>query len=435
MPLKVFAIQINDKKDERQAHFPGETLTGRVLLTVDTQEIISCVKLTFIGGEYTMLTKEKRKGDDDNVEVVTVEGKTLLVDETSFLAGDKEPGRIQLNAGKKYAFPFQFVVPFDCPSTGHISSHAFVEYLLHAEVERHNEPSYNAFENPIIISSVDCNSPELLQVKQVGKDYDVGCLCFGKGSIHLQSQIPVSGFTAGERIPLSIEINNPTSSAVSQINILFQRNVHYTAQGLEDHESHHLDSQSFPVTAGQPHMDCSVIVPSDLTCTTFHGSLMQVDYLLVIIAVVDGLFSDNARQDLPIFIGNIPRKEGPPVEIVNEPENPIFSVVPHSIISPSNNDEKQEEGGEVDEWPSDIPPAYNDQTKHMDRTMFLKSLSRSKSKEIPVSPMNLKKSWSKSPRVETPMNLKKSWSKSKAETPMNLKKSKSWSKNSEGQRS
>eukprot|EP00475_Leptophrys_vorax_P000713 TRINITY_DN10397_c0_g1_i1.p1 TRINITY_DN10397_c0_g1~~TRINITY_DN10397_c0_g1_i1.p1 ORF type:complete len:400 (+),score=96.75 TRINITY_DN10397_c0_g1_i1:54-1202(+) len=369
MTLGVFSIVLNKPS---KAYFAGEFLTGWVLLSVNSEESVRSVKLSLYGGEHTMVQERIERRDGDRVFYETIDhyDNVIHVNTTVCVFGNVNSGsRVPLVAGMKYAFPFQIPIPQQCPTTCFLSRHCYIQYVLHAEVDRPWAFDYNAYEYPIIVAPVDCNSPAALSPRQVGRDHQICCWPCSPGHVVFSTQIPVTGYTAGEQIPASVEVNNQSTRQVQVVNLTLVRRVNYSARGHGARLFHRVSAQQYPI--GQAHIDGNIVVPPNLDVTTFNGRLINVEYFLQTEVVIEGACIPNTREEIPILIGNIYRQSQVPVVIPVPASNPVFA----SNQEPQQyNEMKMDKGGEVGKWPVVAPPPPYSENQNINRDDLFKQM-------------------------------------------------------------
>eukprot|EP00475_Leptophrys_vorax_P000100 TRINITY_DN10056_c0_g2_i1.p1 TRINITY_DN10056_c0_g2~~TRINITY_DN10056_c0_g2_i1.p1 ORF type:complete len:387 (+),score=92.17 TRINITY_DN10056_c0_g2_i1:55-1215(+) len=367
MTVTVFNIYLSRPN---KAYHAGEVMDGWVLLQVNSNENIRSIKLKFKGGEHTHITRSRSETDGNgNSRTVTdhYNESNILVDTTFCLYGDLSGNtRVALYAKKKYAFPFRITVPPYLVTSCYLSGDAYVKYVLHAEVDRPWAFDYNAYENPIIISPVDCNAPELIPTRRVEKDHEICCWPCSQGNVFFHTEIPFGGYFAGEKIPVQVEVHNRSSRQLPRATLTLVRKWRYSARGQVEYFNQTLDTQVFPLHAGQDQTNGFVFVPPNLDVTSFQGRLICLDYFLVTELFIEGTCIPNTREEIPIVIGSIPRKSVPPM-MSKDPVNPVFAapVAP----PPEYEDDAKAEAGEVEDWPMHIPPPkYDEQVDNVKHT-------------------------------------------------------------------
>jgi hypothetical protein len=197
---------------------------------------------------------------------------------TLVLYGTPERGnQIHLNAGQKYAFPFSFQIPLDCPSSCYLSSDAHLSYMLHAEVDRPWAFDYNAYLQPNIVQPVGCSNPSDLVAREAHDDHEICCWLCGRGHIEYGVQIPYGAYSFAEKISIQADIRNESSQKTLNLSVNLRRVWSYTAESRSEYLSQTLDREVYTLTDGSSGMIVGqVTIPHNLDVASQVGKLISI---------------------------------------------------------------------------------------------------------------------------------------------------------------
>lgn len=228
--VKVFDICLEPPAGGK-GYLSGSRVTGRVVVEVDEEKNYRKIEISFLGCGKVEWTE----GSGEDSETHTAREEYLR--ETVIVWGDgSREGQCGALPAGHHEFPFTFTIAESCPVSyetdrGSYKLNAWIRYTLTGRIStkgalkadhtterrvtittEHNLPPANA--EPVIVQSqsVEC------------------CLCCVSGPVDLMVEVPRTGFTVGEGIPLSISLENGTSRSLT-IGASLVKNVSLKAQG------------------------------------------------------------------------------------------------------------------------------------------------------------------------------------------------------------
>jgi len=168
---------------ERSVYYSGETVNGRVYLSVNDKDgiVAQTLNIHFSGREKAVVhyTEERRDRDDDLInedryEQNEVDILNFDVPINTPIGGHFQPGQ--------YEFPFQFIVPQDLPSSMFVrsgQSRCEIRYEMTAYLSK-NDRSFSV--NPFKSNTIS-SKPLVLQIFG-GRNGPVSQHSYGRGPVH-----------------------------------------------------------------------------------------------------------------------------------------------------------------------------------------------------------------------------------------------------------
>ena len=186
-------------------YHPGSTVRGSVIVTAEPP--VECKKITvrFLGEaevEWWINTYYEQHRYI-NAEVYFKE-KIIVWGEENATSGEIPAG--------EHAFPFEFKLPENLPHTFE-SKTGTIKYEIKAEVHRVGKLKFNPEERSTFYVR---NGPNFLEPFMEPKMVDMTeridfCCCYDYGSVSLMCNLPRTGYTLGDKIPISLNIENHTT--------------------------------------------------------------------------------------------------------------------------------------------------------------------------------------------------------------------------------
>jgi len=298
--------------DDGQVLYSGQRVSGKVLCHSTKSCDVKSISIKFEGkGKVEWTEKTVRSYHQDGVRHYywaenPVSNEELFLDKTfnfdsalAHLNGE----RSELPPGE-HQFQFSFYLPSNIPSS-FSGNHGYIEYTTEAKANLAPGCYVNCKKTFIVHNNMNVNAlPQANESIQKKDSKYIYCCCCQSGPITCLCWIPKQGYTVGEKISFSAEIENLSSRSMekSQLQLIqtvtyhgkvcqkkMDRNVIYKADrpGFE-HEDYWTDYK----------IDVPPIPPSP-----FQGTkLIDVDYHIEMEVDV-GPWDKNIIVKLPIMIG------------------------------------------------------------------------------------------------------------------------------------
>ncbi|XP_069695342.1 arrestin domain-containing protein 17-like [Periplaneta americana] len=308
MGLKAFQI-IFDNPNE--TYYGGETVTGRVLLSLNSAKTIRDIEIRFKGEANVEWTEtESRKNSDGTTEEHTVyfQGNEKYFESKYYLLGGRGD-QIVLAEGE-HCYPFTTTLPPKLPSSfegefGHI------RYTVKVVINRPWKFDHEIKSAFTVISPVDLNTHETAKnpIKQeVEKRFC--CFCCESGPLTMVLSLPVSGYVPGQDIPITLEIDNASDVGVLDVKCKLKKLITFIATspyGSSREEEITLEEVTFPAVppnnskTATENMKIPPLPPSDLD----NCDIIDLSYYLKVVAEVSRCHSD-LKTSTPIVLGTVP---------------------------------------------------------------------------------------------------------------------------------
>ncbi|KAK3926956.1 Arrestin domain-containing protein 17 [Frankliniella fusca] len=311
--------------------YAGQTVTGRVIVTVDKPKKLRAITINFKGEAEVKWTETETKKDSqgkDYEDHVVYKATETYYENKYHLLGS-ESGEIELNPGE-YSYPFSCQIPISVPSSFE-GEHGYIRYTVKATLDRpwkFDQESKAAF---TVVAPLDLNTlPQAKEPIEFEKSKSFCCLWCKSGPLTLTVKVPAGGFVPGQTIPFQIEIENGSNIRIRPINCVLRKEVTWHARdpihktqktkttlaelAVDDEVKPH-ESKSFSKDITVP-----AVPPSNLA----NCGIIDLEYILKIEAVVSG-FHKNVSARLPIIMGTIPLLTGP---TAYKPGQPSLALVP-----------------------------------------------------------------------------------------------------------
>lgn len=135
---------------------------------------------------------------------------------------------------------------------------------------------------------------------------------FGLGSkpLFVSAEIPLSGFVAGQSVPISVKINNESNVDVEEIKASLKKYIHYNSQTPRRRTRERIESAAEVRLGGVPgkskgNFEAQLIIPSVPPTNIAFCRVIQVSYEIHVVAKVGGIHRSPLLR-LPITIGTVP---------------------------------------------------------------------------------------------------------------------------------
>ena len=308
--VKVFEVIVEPPPCPK-GYLAGSQLTGRAVLETDAEKNYRLIAVSLVGTGKVEWTEgggeesETRKAKEEFLhETVTVWGDDL---------GEGQSGT--LSAGR-HEFPFTFSIPDSCPSsyeTQRASSNldAWIRYVLTGRISTRGAlKADHTVEKAVTV--VKELRPQLTEPARQQRQDTEGFLCCVSGPVAVTAELPYTGFAVGDRIPLSINVENGTTHNV-RVEASLAKRVKLKARSHVLKKPLHIVVQEcsgpFRSRSTATWNPQTLIVPDVPTTMESLGGMITISYE---VKVQVGLrLGRNLEVSIPVEIGNIaPSNQG-----------------------------------------------------------------------------------------------------------------------------
>ncbi|KAJ8674402.1 hypothetical protein QAD02_005664 [Eretmocerus hayati] len=310
MGLKEFKILFDNPY---AAYNSGQTITGRVILTLESTKKIRGIKLKVKGEADTYWSTDRQELNNEGryvneTDVVTAHEEYF--DASFYLIGSASGGEIELPAGT-HTYPFNYVIPPNLPSSFE-SDFGRIRYTAKASLDRpwkFDQETKVAF---TVVSNFDLNLHESAsQPLQLEANKSFCCLCCGSPPLSINLTLPVRGYVPGQTIPVKVNVENQSGKTVDSVKLALLKVITYSATTPRSEkkvvELKVAEVSKGPVggnetTSYEQSLDVPPLPPSNLQ----NCGIIDLEYQLKVEACVSGLYYRNLIKTTPIYIGTIP---------------------------------------------------------------------------------------------------------------------------------
>ncbi|KAJ8672951.1 hypothetical protein QAD02_004212 [Eretmocerus hayati] len=366
MGLKEFKIHFDNPY---AAYTSGQTVTGRVVVVIDSPKKIRGIKLVIKGGADTHFTTSQRQHrnheGNDVIESNTLTGHEEYFEASFYLIGSTSGREMILGPGI-HTYTFTYSLPYNLPSSFE-SDFGCVRYTAKAVIDRpwkFDQESKVAF---TVVSNFDLNLHQnALLPLNLEANKNFGCLCCASPPLSVNISLPVRGYVPGQTIPIRVNVENESGKRINTVKLTLQKVVTYSATtpraDTKVVELKVAEVSKGPVEGRQTvsyeqDLDVPPLPPSNLQ----NGRIIDFEYKLKVEACVEGAFSCNLRKSTTIYIGTVPLSSyqisQPPAPGI-QPPLPQPSAPYKVNVGPTSN-----------QYQDHAPPSYAEATFGGSRTL------------------------------------------------------------------
>ena len=291
----------------------GQPLSGELQFILTEAKRYQLVEVKLSGGAHV---KWVRQFNEPNgmTRTEVYEANETYVDETLTLWRKDQSPDGTIGPGM-VCLPFQFNLPPNCQTThprirNKLTDIATILYSLKAKIVTgetfHIDPK---IEIPLRVKKItDINLPHLILPTQQSQHTLIGCMCCSAGEMQFTANLPRTGCCAGEKFPLTVNVENSSSRRI-RMRVRMKRRWTYEAAGDMLEENRILKVYNSPQIQPQSQYmwDVKELVVPNVVPTMEGCNIIKTEDSLEVAAVIPWDF--NPSVDFPITIGNVPFRE------------------------------------------------------------------------------------------------------------------------------
>ncbi|XP_066930482.1 arrestin domain-containing protein 3-like [Clytia hemisphaerica] len=354
MGVREFSIMLDSN---RQVFYPGETVTGNVILDLQGQMSMKGITIEFEGKSFCHWTEQTWEGTGEDRRQVTkhIEGKEKYFENKTCLFGAISGGHTRIHPHGHFKYPFVFNIPQSVPSSFE-GSHGRIRFELKAEIDIPGKRDIKT-RRPITINEiVDTNNPNYGQSPNGRLTKEVGCLCWKAGNLDVEGHIDRKCYCPGELILVNSQVQNQTTKDMKALKAKLYQDILYIAEGHKQKRENkviaRIDGPQIPQGKNETWSNRPLAIPA-CPPSISKSSIIKVSYMVRV--EVDVPWGIDPKIEMPIILGTVPyrgtygqpQQYGLPQEQMPVPEN-NFSNTPQMPPAPSN----------MLGYPDMAPPAY-----------------------------------------------------------------------------
>jgi Arrestin (or S-antigen), C-terminal domain/Arrestin (or S-antigen), N-terminal domain len=234
-------------------------------------------------------------------------------------------GPTDLHPVGNFSFDFKIKIPENAASSLFWSKDAckccdgsriFVKYYLTLVLDVPWRRKFKAKKEIEIVRNDDLNLMPFIREKVpfvTSETVKLNKLLKSCGQVHVKVTLPYGGFVRGEKMPILIATKNESDIKFHEIDIaLVQAVVSYNPKKNKTFESfeftNNVSSKRTKINEidGLGKLVCELLVPQDaLFSNGPFCDVVKVTYKLKVLIFGSGLFTSNAKVEVPIIVGNV----------------------------------------------------------------------------------------------------------------------------------
>lgn len=244
---------------DQQHHHPGSDVKGAVIVTVDQPKEYSKLTVKLIGKADVSWTEITGAGDERTE--TEYHNSVKYIKKRDVLWSKESSPSDELTAGE-HTFPFAIKLPNDA-APSFKGQHGEVEYKIKAKLtdsgsQKDKEKVHVTIREDGAELMRSCMEPQTFD-----KDTQVQLLCFNFGTMSMICELPRTGFSPGEAIPISVHVENQSTKTVHIHASLLRKDTFTSEHGRKKYLRNELTS-----------VDSPPIQPSEIT--EFEGKSLQI---------------------------------------------------------------------------------------------------------------------------------------------------------------
>lgn len=237
-------------------------------------------------------------------------GREDYLNQVTYLLGTADSSTETILAAGLTSYTFACVLPDGLPSSFE-GKYGHIRYSCKVVLDRLSKADKEYRLSFTVIKSEDLNAIPSLAIptkSEIVRHFY--CCCFKSKPFYMSASIPFSGYVPGQRIDLTIFINNESNVNVEGTKVSLERNTQYICQNPRKkiRSETHAEKEVYGLgmtKAGSGEIKISLVVPPLSPTNTNFSRVITTFYQLRIVAKVAGAHK-NPHMNIPIKIGTQP---------------------------------------------------------------------------------------------------------------------------------
>ncbi|KAJ0174951.1 hypothetical protein K1T71_009092 [Dendrolimus kikuchii] len=340
------------KLDSPKAVFySGQQVSGSVFFTLSEPLSFSAITIDCLGEAEVLWTENMKEVHfgRERIKVVEYKGVEQYFKYSQCLVGDTVGmlNNTQLPIGS-HSFPFKFNIPYSAPSSfkGEVGTvtYSITATLIFPDPNVLNEALFKEIK---VVAPLDLNtgSPDIKNPinLEFEEEYGCGCICTPK-PMRIQVHLPVTGYCPGQDIPITVDVDNESSTEITKTILELVCREKYRSQRLPGEYSPPEVSLVKAKTGAvmgksKKSISLNLRVPDILPAYLDNCAIIDVAYFFKVTFKLSGC-SSNLTDEAEICLGLVPLSgftNGPYIHPLKDslPDGPIPDPV--QIVQPSEN--------------------------------------------------------------------------------------------------
>ncbi|EZA48004.1 arrestin domain-containing protein 17 isoform X1 [Ooceraea biroi] len=310
MGLKDFRIAFDN---QWSTYYPGQTVTGNIVVALDSTKKIRGISVTAKGEANTCWTTDKQEMDEngqyrEGTQTVTAHEEYFKT--KYYLIGSSSGGEIEIQSGE-HKFPFACSLPLHLPSSFE-SDFGHIRYIVKATLDRPWKFDQDVKSPFTVIAPLDLNTePKAAESVRQEMSKTFCCLCCATPPLTVNFALPARGYVPGQSMPIKINVENSSNVVVNAVKLALYKIVTLRATtphtDTKTEETVVTEVSKGPIERGEiadyeQHLDIPPTPPSNLA----QCGIIDLEYNLKVEARVEGWYHMNLSDKTLIFVGTVP---------------------------------------------------------------------------------------------------------------------------------
>ncbi|XP_015118177.1 arrestin domain-containing protein 17 isoform X1 [Diachasma alloeum] len=295
-------------------YYPGQTVTGRIIVVVDSVKKIRGINVKIKGEANTCWATDRQELNHEGryeKESETVTGHEEYFNIQSYVVGTASgDDEIILPIGE-HSYPFTCALPQNLPSSFE-HDYGHVRYTVKAIIDRPWKFDQEVKAAFTVVSHFDLNREARASEpihQEMSKTFC--CLCCGSPPLKVNVILPVKGYVPGQSMAIRVNVDNQSGIVVETVKLILRKIITFKANTprviTRTEKIVVAEVSKGPVEAGgtsdyEQKLEISPLPPSNLT----NCGIIDLEYNLKIEACVQGWYHRNLKSNTLVFIGTIP---------------------------------------------------------------------------------------------------------------------------------
>ncbi|CRK98591.1 CLUMA_CG012198, isoform A [Clunio marinus] len=288
-------------------YYSGQSLSGIIEFENEKTRNVRGVSLRIEG--FAKCSWSESEGTGKNRRTVRYRGREDYINSFSYLIGSYDVTESVLTEGV-HKFNFSCVLPQQLP-TSFESHYGYIRYQIKVEVERPWKFDIKYCFGFTVIKILDLNyEPPAIRSPMKTETSKTFFLGLGSKPLFVAAEIPMSGFVSGQLIPVSVKINNESSTDVEATRVSLKKIIHYNSLTPRRRTKERIEKVAEVIHVGVPgksknNVTAMLKIPPVPPTNTAYCKVIQVSYEIRIKAKIGGIHRSPGLR-FPITIGTVP---------------------------------------------------------------------------------------------------------------------------------
>lgn len=283
----------------------GQIVSGVAELTTFKEKSVRAIYITVEG--FAKVKWENRYSSEESGSS-SRRGREQYLSSSTYVVGGN--GSVTKLAPAIYSYNFKFLLPHHLPSSFE-GKHGHIRYQIKLTIDRPWKFD-NVFERSfVVLSTIDLNLYSELKIPRNFEDETFYCSClYFCNFLIAKVEIPHSGYVPGQKIPITVFIDNQTGTNCPEVRVTLQKSEKYTSQEPEKDTKIITSNLGTVLIGAAPKrsrmlLEGSLALPKLLPSSFGRCSIIDISYCLIISINSFG-FHRKMKMTVPIVVGTVP---------------------------------------------------------------------------------------------------------------------------------